>query len=143
RPRVARRSDKIRIAYVSPDFRNHPAAYLVARLFELHDRERLDTFAISLGPNDGSAVRSRIDRRFAQFHAVRSRSDRDVAGLVDTLRVDILIDLAGHTDLARQRLLAMRAAPIQVGYLGYCSTVGADYLDYILADRIVLPFDQQ
>jgi protein O-GlcNAc transferase len=143
RRRVAEGSDKIRIAYLSPDFRNHPAAYLVARLFELHDRVRFETLAISFGPNDGSEIRSRIERGVDQFHDVRSRSDQDAAELIDALKVDIVIDLAGHTDQARQRLLAMRAAPIQVGYLGYCSTVGADYLDYIIADRIVLPFDQQ
>jgi predicted O-linked N-acetylglucosamine transferase (SPINDLY family) len=143
RRRAAEGSDKIRIAYLSPDFRNHPAAYLVARLFELHDRARFETLAISFGPNDGSEIRSRIERGVDQFHDVRSRSDQDVAEFIDALKVDIVIDLAGHTDLARQRLLAMRAAPIQVGYLGYCSTVGADYLDYIIADPIVLPFDQQ
>jgi protein O-GlcNAc transferase len=143
RRRAAERADRIRIAYLSPDFRNHPAGYLVARLFELHDRTRFETSAISFGPDDGSEIRARIERGVDQFHDVRSRSDQEVAELIDALQVDIVIDLAGHTDLARQRLLAMRAAPIQVGYLGYCSTVGADYLDYIIADRTVLPFDQQ
>jgi protein O-GlcNAc transferase len=136
-------SGKIRVAYLSPDLRNHPAAYLIARLFELHDSTRFETIGISFGPDDGSEIRARIVRALDQFHDVRQHSDRDVADLLATLQADIVVDLAGHTDQARPRLLAMRAAPVQVGYLGFCSTVGGDYLDYIIADRIVLPFDQQ
>jgi protein O-GlcNAc transferase len=141
--RASEPSERIRIAYLSPDFRDHPAAYLVAGLFEVHDRERFETFAISFGPDDGSDIRSRIERGVDQFYDVRLWSDRDSAELISALRADIVVDLAGHTEFQRPGLVAMRAAPIQVGYLGYCSTVGADYLDYIIADRIVLPFDQQ
>jgi predicted O-linked N-acetylglucosamine transferase (SPINDLY family) len=141
--RAGERSDRIRIAYLSPDFRNHPVAFLVARLFELHDRARFETLAISTGPDDCSEIRSRIERGVDRFHDVRLRSDRETAELINDLQVHIVIDLAGHTEYERPRLLSMRAAPIQVGYLGYCSTVGADYLDYIIADRIVLPFDRQ
>jgi len=135
-------SDKLRLAYLSPDFRNHPAAHLIVQLLELHDRARFETIGISFGPDDGSETRARIARAVDQFHDVRIRSDREVAELLNALQVDIVVDLAGHTDGARAKILHMRPAPVQVSYLGFCGTVGADYLDYVIADRIVVPFDQ-
>jgi protein O-GlcNAc transferase len=135
--------DRIRIAYVSPDFREHPVAFLVAGLFEHHDRSRFETFAVSLGADERSDMRERMKRAFDQFIDVDRKSDGDVAGMLREMGVDIAVDLAGHTRDARPGIFALRPAPIQVNYLGYPGTTGADFIDYIIADKIVLPFDQQ
>jgi protein O-GlcNAc transferase len=138
-----RRHDKIRIAYLSPDYRRHATAVLTAELFELHDRARFEIIGISFGPDDQSDVRARLMRAFDQFHDVRARSDHDTAKLLRDLHPDIAIDLAGHTQDARLEIFAHRPAPIQVSYLGYPGTTGADFMDYVIADRIVLPFNEQ
>jgi predicted O-linked N-acetylglucosamine transferase (SPINDLY family) len=137
------RSDKIKVAYLSGDFRVHPVAYLTAELFERHDRSRFDIIGLSFGVDDKSALRSRIVKSFDQFHDVRAAGDRDVAALIRQLAIDIVVDLGGYTDGARPGILQYRAAPVQVSYLGYAGTMGADFADYIFADKIVLPFDQQ
>jgi predicted O-linked N-acetylglucosamine transferase (SPINDLY family) len=134
---------RIRIAYLSPDFRIHPIGYLVPELLERHDRAYFEVMAVSYGPNDGSDIRARLVRSVDQFHDVVAKSDREIAQLVHELEVDIAVDLAGHTEHARPRVLALRPAPIQVGYLGHCGTVGAPFIDYIIADGIALPRDQQ
>ncbi|MCC6888009.1 MAG: tetratricopeptide repeat protein [Hyphomicrobiales bacterium] len=133
---------RIRVAYLSGDFRRHPVAYLTAELFERHDRSRFEIIGISFGPDDGSDQRARIVRALDRFHDVRATSDRDAAALIRRLGVDIAVDLSGHTDHGRPGLLCQRGAPIQVNYLGYAATMGADFIDYILADATVLPFDQ-
>ncbi len=135
--------DKIRVAYLSGDFRVHPVAYLTAELFERHDRGRFEIIGLSFGPDDKSALRARIARSFDQFHDVRTVDDRDVAALIRRLGIDIAVDLSGHTDNARPGVLRYRAAPVQVNYLGFAGTMGADFIDYIIADKVVLPLDQQ
>ena len=137
------RKDKIRVAYLSSDFRRHPVAYLVAELFERHDRSRFEVIGVSFGPDDGSDMRSRLAAGFDQFIDVRMQSDQDVARLLNDLQVDIAVDLNGHTQYGRLGILAFRPAPIQVTYLGFPGTTGTDFIDYIIADAIVLPFDQQ
>jgi predicted O-linked N-acetylglucosamine transferase (SPINDLY family) len=134
---------KIRIAYLSSDFREHAVAWLSAGLFELHDRTRFEVVGISHGPDDGSEMRTRLMRAFDQFHDVRTMSDRDAAGLLNELHIDIAVDLNGHTQGSRPGILALHPAPIQVSYLGYPGTMGADFVDYVVADKTVLPFDQQ
>jgi protein O-GlcNAc transferase len=141
--RTSRRRERIRIAYLSSDFRNHPVARAAIRLFELHDRTRFESFGISFGPDDGSAMRARVAAAFDRFVDARSKSDREVAGLLDNLETDIAVDLNGHTRGARPGILAHRPAPIQVLYLGYPGTTGADFIDYILGDATVLPFATQ
>jgi protein O-GlcNAc transferase len=136
-------SDKIRVAYLSGDFRVHPVAYLTAELFERHDRSRFEIIGLSFGPDDRSEVRSRIAKSFDRFHDLRTTSDRDAVALVRALGVDIAVDLSGHTDNSRPGILRYRAAPVQVNYLGFAGTMGADFIDYIIADAIVLPFAQQ
>jgi protein O-GlcNAc transferase len=135
--------DKVRIAYLSTDFYRHATAFLTAELFELHDRARFEVLGISFGPDDQSGMRARLVRAFDQFHDVRSRSDPDVAKLLNDLHVDIAIDLKGYTQDARSGILAHRPAPIQVSYLGYPGTMGTDFIDYVIADNTVLPLDQQ
>jgi protein O-GlcNAc transferase len=135
--------DKIRIAYLSADLREHPVSYLIAELLELHDRSRFEVIGVSFGPDDKSDMRLRLIKSFDIFEDVRYKSDYDVAKFLSRLKVDIAIDLVGHTMNARPGILALRPAPIQVNYLGYAGTMGADFIDYVIADKIVLPFDEQ
>jgi protein O-GlcNAc transferase len=133
------RHARIRLAYLSADFHEHATAYLMARLFELHDRDRFELIAISYGPDDRSAMRRRLERAFDKFVDVRAMSDEQTARLMRDMEVDIAVDLKGHTADSRMAILAHRAAPLQLSYLGYPGSVGADYIDYVLADRVVVP----
>ncbi len=134
------RHDRIRLAYVSGDLRNHALAFLTAGLFEQHDRSRFETIAVSVGEDDGSALRrTRLPAAFDRFIDMRERADGDIAVLIRELEVDIAIDLAGHTGASRAAAFAARPAPVQVNYLGYPATMGAPYYDYIIADRFVIP----
>jgi protein O-GlcNAc transferase len=135
--------DKLRVAYLSADFRVHAVATLIAELFELHDRARFEVLAISFGPDDGSQMRSRIVQSVDQFHDVSAHGDLEIAKLIKDLEVDIAVDLMGHTRHARIGILAPRPAPVQTSYLGYPGTTGADFIDYVIADPIVLPFADQ
>jgi protein O-GlcNAc transferase len=140
---IWRRHDKIRIAYLSADFRQHAVAYLMSELFAIHDRSRFDVLGVSFGPDDKSDMRSRLMKSFDIFHDARFESDDDVAKLLHRLHVDIAVDLMGHTRDSRPGILSYRPAPIQVSYLGFPGTTGADFIDYVIADKVVLPFDQQ
>jgi protein O-GlcNAc transferase len=136
-------SGKVRVAYLSADFRAHPMTYLITELFETHDRARFEIFGISYGPDDGSALRARVVKSFDRFIDVRDRSDDHVAQLLRDLDLQIIVDLNGLTSLSRLGILARRPAPIQVSYLGFPGTTAASFLDYVIADKTVLPFDQQ
>jgi protein O-GlcNAc transferase len=136
-------TDKLRVAYLSSDFRRHPVGLAIAELLERHDRTRFETIGVSHGPNDGSNTRTRIVKAFDQFHDVASAADRHVAGLLNDLQVHIAVDLNGLSGGCRPDILAYRPAPIQVSYLGFAGTTGAPFIDYILADETALPFDQQ
>jgi len=131
--------DKIRVAYLSADYRLHPVAHLIAGVFEQHDRERTEIFGVSFTPPGENAMRSRIAKACDQFHDVHAMTDRATAELLRGLEVDIAVDLMGFTDGNRQGILAMRPAPVQVNWLGYPSTMGAAYIDYLLADETVIP----
>lgn len=131
--------DRIRIAYLSGDFRDHAVGYLIAGIVEHHDRARFDTIALSIGLPLPSETRARLERSFERFIDVHDRSDAEIVQLARELEIDILIDLNGHTGESRTGILARRAAPVQVNFLGYAGTMGADYADYIVADRIVIP----
>ncbi len=142
RPRPAVRA-RLHIAYVSADFHRHATAYLMAELFEKHDRHRFEVTGISLGPDDGSAIRARLVAGFDRFLDLSGASDRAIAERIAELGVDIAIDLKGHTKDNRFGVFAHRPAPIQVSYLGYPGPTGADYIDYVIADPIVLPMAEQ
>jgi predicted O-linked N-acetylglucosamine transferase (SPINDLY family) len=131
--------ERIRVAYLSDDFREHPTSHLAAGLFEHHDRTRFETIGISYGVDDGSAMRARVSRAFDRFVDVRHKSDPAIARLIRELEVDIAIDLMGYTAGMRANLLVQRPAPLQVSYLGYPGTMGAEFIDYILADHVVIP----
>jgi predicted O-linked N-acetylglucosamine transferase (SPINDLY family) len=135
--------DRIRLAYLSADFHQHPTAQLLAELFERHDRSRFEVTAIAFGPDDNSAMRARMKKAFDRFEDVRGKSDAEVAQMLRTHEIDIAVDLNGHTADARPGIFAHRPAPVQVNYLVYPGTTGANFMDVVLADRIVLPADQQ
>ncbi len=132
---------KIRVVYVSPDFREHPVGHLIAGVFEHHDHETFETIAISLGIDDSSLLRRRMQVAFDEFIDARQMRSYDIARMLREKEVDILVDLAGYTADSRPDLFALRPAPVQVNYLGYSSTMGTAYHDYIIADRHIIPED--
>ena len=135
--------DKIRLAYLSADFHQHPTSQLMIALFEKHDRSRFEVCAIAFGPDDGSAMRTRLKQAFDRFEDVREKSDAEVAQMLRLRETDIVIDLNGHTHGARPGIFAYRPAPVAVNYLVYPGTTGAAFMDVILADAIVAPAGQQ
>lgn len=134
---------RLRIAYLSGDFRDHATATLLAGLFERHDRSRFEVTGISFGPDDKSAMRGRLELAFEHFADFQHKSDTEIADFIRQNEIDIAIDLMGFTRNCRPGVLGRRPAPIQVSYLGYIGTMGADYIDYIIADEIALPYDHQ
>jgi predicted O-linked N-acetylglucosamine transferase (SPINDLY family) len=130
---------KIRIAYLSADFDDHAMPYLMAQLFEIHDRARFEVFAISFGSVTTGPMRERLQRAFDRFIDVRLLSDRAIAALVREQEIDIAIDLKGYTQESRPGILALRPAPVQVNYMGYPGTMAAPEIDYIIADGCVIP----
>lgn len=133
--------DRIRVAYLSTDFHDHAVAYLMAGVVEHHDRARFEITGISFGPGDERDMRKRLVKAFDRFVEARAQSDDEVVTLMRDARIDIAVDLMGHTGTPRTGVLARRAAPVQVNYLGYPGTMGAPFIDYILADRFVIPPD--
>ncbi|MBI1201655.1 MAG: tetratricopeptide repeat protein [Rhodopseudomonas sp.] len=130
---------RIRVAYLSGDLRDHPVAYLLAGVFERHDRARFETVAVSFGPRDTGAMRVRLEKAFDRFVDVGTRGDGEVVRMLRDLDVDIAVDLMGYTAGASPGILAHRPAPIQVNYLGYAGTLGADYIDYLIGDPVLIP----
>lgn len=130
---------RIHIAYLSADFHQHATAQLAAGLFEHHDRSRFEVTAISVGPNDHSDMRRRIEAAFERFVEAKPLGEDQIVEMIRALEVDILVDLKGFTQDARTGILARRPAPIQVNYLGFPGTLGAGFVDYIIADRTVIP----
>jgi protein O-GlcNAc transferase len=130
---------KIHVGYLSTDFRQHAVAVLAAGVFELHDRDRFQISAYSCGASDGSPMRRRLERAFDRFIDIRDLSDEDAACKINGDGVDILVDLTGYTDGSRSAILALRPSPIQVNYLGYTGTMGADFVDYLIADSFIIP----
>ncbi|HUI95110.1 MAG TPA: tetratricopeptide repeat protein, partial [Xanthobacteraceae bacterium] len=144
RHRVARRAQRrIRLGYLSADFHRHATAYLAAELFERHDRARFEVFGYSYGPDDASPMRARLAQAFDRFVDLRAASHRRAAERIHADEIDILVDLKGYTQHARPRIAAYRPAPVQVSYLGYPATMGADFIDYILVDWFVVPAGEQ
>jgi protein O-GlcNAc transferase len=141
KPVIARK--RIRLGYLSGDFHQHATAQLTAELFERHDRDRFEVVAYSYGPDDHSPMRARMMSAFDRFVDVRTLPHREVAERIQADHVDILVDLKGYTHQARPAILAYRPAPVQVSYLGYPATMGADFVDYIIVDPVVAPSGQQ
>jgi protein O-GlcNAc transferase len=141
--KVSAAGERIRLGYLSGDFHQHSTAHLMAELFERHDRNRFEVFAYSYGPDDESPMRARLGRAFDRFVDIRELSHRRAAEIIHADRVDILIDLKGYTHRARPAISAYRPAPVQVSYLGYPATMGADFIDYVMVDPFVVPGSQQ
>ncbi|MEO8161618.1 MAG: tetratricopeptide repeat protein [Arenimonas sp.] len=134
-----RREGRLRVAYLSADFHEHATAHLLAGVFERHDRTWLETIAVSFGPDADDAMRGRLRQSFDQFIDVRHLGDFEAASLLRELDVDLAIDLKGFTVGNRAGILAHRPARLQVSYLGYPGSMGAPYIDYVIADERVLP----
>lgn len=142
--RKAEGARPLRIGYCSADFHEHATAYLMARLFEVHDRARVQVVGVSFGPTvAGSAMRQRLEQAFDTFVDVRELSDDDAARRVRELELDIAVDLKGYTTDSRPGLFARRLAPIQAQYLGFPGTLGADFIDYVIADEVLIGPDDR
>jgi protein O-GlcNAc transferase len=137
------KKNKIRIGYFSADLQHHATAYLMAGFFEAHNKEIFELVAFSFGPESRDDLRMRIIKSLDHFIDVREMSERQIAQLSRDMDIDIAIDLKGFTKDSRMDIFAYRAAPIQVNYLGYPGTIGIDYIDYIIADQILIPSDYQ
>ncbi|QIB66930.1 tetratricopeptide repeat protein [Kineobactrum salinum] len=135
--------ERIRLGYFSADFHDHATAFLIAGLFECHDRGRFEVIAFSFGPERDDAMRRRLTSAFDQFIDVRAQTDAEIAQLARSMGIDIAIDLKGFTQDQRSGIFARRAAPVQVSYLGYPGTMGCDFIDYLIADSTVLPEQDQ
>ena len=130
---------RLRISYLSSDFQQHAAAYLLAGVFERHDRERFEIFAYSHGPDDESPVRARIREACEHFIDVAWDPDDMVVRRIQDDALDILVDLKGYTLGSRTSILARRPCPIQVNWMGYPGTMGGGFIDYLIADGFIIP----
>ncbi len=135
--------DRIRIGYFSADFHRHATAHLIAELFERHDRANFEVIAFSFGPATDDEMQQRLKAGADRFIDVRDKTDRDIAALAREMEIDIAVDLKGITFGHRLGIFSHRAAPIQVNYLGYPGTIGAPYIDYIIADEVVIPAESR
>ena len=135
--------ERIRIGYLSGDFRQHVVSTLVVGMFECHDRSRFDVHAISFGPDDNSPIRQRLQTSVDHFIDVFGEGDDSIAARIRSMEIDILVDLMGFTSDARPGILARRPSPAQVSFLGFLGTMGAPFIDYIIADRTVIPENQE
>lgn len=139
RPAPRLHNGRIRVGYVSEDFMEHPVGRQIVQLLECHDRTRYEIFAISLGPETQDTVQERIRCAVEHFISVGDQSDADIAVLMRELQLDVAIDLNGATGNIRNGMFASGCAPVQASYLGYAGSSGADFFDYLIADRIVVP----
>jgi predicted O-linked N-acetylglucosamine transferase (SPINDLY family)/SAM-dependent methyltransferase len=143
-PIEGRRADgRLRIGYLSADYYGHATASLIAEMIERHERSRFEIFGYCFSRDDGSEVRRRLMTAFDRFVLIRHMPHAEAAQRIYDDKIDILIDLKGYTMDARTEILTCRPAPIQVNYLGYPGTMGADFIDYVVADSFILPMDQQ
>jgi len=131
--------DKIRVAYFSADFYQHATAVLLAEVFEKHDKFKFEIYAFSFGKNSDDDMQKRLAKAFTRFIDVSSMPNQSVAELSRELKIDIAIDLKGYTEGSRPSIFSHRAAPIQINYLGYPGTMSAEFIDYIIADRFIIP----
>jgi len=134
---------KIRIGYFSADFRDHPVAHLTAELYEIHDRNQFEIHAFSFGPDTEDEMNLRIKAGVDHFHDVLTMSHKDVAMLARSVEIDIAVDLGGFTSNCRTNIFAEGSAPVQVNFLGYPGTMGVNYMNYLIADRTLIPEEKQ
>lgn len=133
------KAPRIKLAYLSADFHEHATAYLMAELFERHDKSRFETIAVSFGPDDDSPMRHRLLKAFDQFWDVRLNTPQEVARRMRDAGIDIAVDLKGFTRDARPSILLHKPAPVVVSYLGYPGSMGSAAYDYLVSDPAVTP----
>jgi protein O-GlcNAc transferase len=134
---------RIRIGYFSTDFKEHPVAYLIAKVLKKHNRDQFEIFGYSIHGSSSCAMRQRLEKSFDSFTDVQNMSDKDIAFKARRDNIDIAVDLNGYTKDARTGIFAYRAAPIQINYLGYPGSTGSDFMDYIIADQYLIPPENQ
>jgi protein O-GlcNAc transferase len=137
------RNEKIKIGYFSSDFCEHPISYLTVELFEFHNKNQFELIAFYYGISDSSTIHKRVASAFDNFIDVRLKSDKEIAELSRVMSIDIAIDLSGPTTHGRVGIFAYRVAPIQVSYLGFLGSNGAEYYDYLIADKTIIPDKNQ
>jgi predicted O-linked N-acetylglucosamine transferase (SPINDLY family) len=137
--RTGQGGERLRLGYLSNDLHAHPTACLIAELIERHDRERFEVVALDYGPSRRDAYRQRLERAFDRWLRIDSLSDESAARLIARQGIDIAIDLGGWTRDTRSPILAYRPAPLQIQWLGYPGTMGAAWMDYVIADRSLIP----
>jgi len=137
------KNNKIRIGYYSADFHNHATSYLMAEIFEMHDKKSFEIYAFSYGPNYNDEMRNRISQSFHKFIDISNNSDFEIALMSRNLKINIAIDLKGYTGGQRCGIFKNRCAPIQINYLGYPGTLGSKVYDYIIADKVLIPENLQ
>ena len=135
-----KKPERLRIGYFSPDFKDHPIAQMIEGVFRHHDRSKFEILAYSFSPKNDSKMHQKIKSAVDIFRDVKSLNAKEVARLARTDRLDIAIDLAGYTKNSKTEIFSERAAPIQINYLGYPGTMGADFIDYIIADKTLIPY---
>jgi predicted O-linked N-acetylglucosamine transferase (SPINDLY family) len=135
--------DRIRVGYFSSDFYNHATAHLMLELLSQHDRTRFEIIGFSFGISPNDKMRQRVSTAFDRFIDVNEQSDQSIVDLARKFEIDIAVDLKGHTTNPRTGIFALRAAPIQVNYLGYPGTMGAPFIDYLIADATLIPVEDR
>ena len=138
-PQPFKKPKRLRIGYFSADFHVHPVAYLIAKVLEMHDRNQFEIYGYSIGPSKDDDMRQRLINAFDVFIDVEDMNDQEVALLARHDKINIAIDLGGYTKYHRSCIFAYRAAPVQINYLGYSGSMGANFIDYIIADPVVIP----
>jgi len=136
---IRARGEKIRVAYLCGEFRDQATSVLMTGIYESHNSEQFEIYALDNGWNDGGVLRSRMEKVFKEIIDISKMPDLSVAQLIKSLNIDILVNLNGYFGEARSNVFAQHAAPIQVNFLGFPGTLGAPYMDYLIADEIVIP----
>ncbi len=140
---IVKKNKKIRLGYYSADFYNHAMSYLLAGLFKQHDKSKFELFAFSFGPEKNDEMSKKIPNYFNDFVKVNFKTDKEIVEISRNLKIDIAIDLLCFTTNNRMGIFSERCAPIQVNYLGYPGTSGTNFIDYIIADKILIPKESQ
>ena len=136
-------NEKVKLGYFSPDFRDHPILHLTREIFQFHNKSKFEIYAFSFGPKEEYENLEEVKGFFTKFIDIRNMSDQEVANLSQEIGIDIAIDLCGFTAWNRAKIFFFRAAPIQINYLGYPGTMGSEFMDYIIADKTVIPENEK
>lgn len=137
------KDERLKIGYVSSDFGNHPLSHLMQSVFGFHNKSRYEIFCYSLTQSDKSQWRNKIESEVENFKDISTLATEDAVKLIHNDGINILINLNGYTKGARNEIFALKPAPIQIGYMGFCGTLGADYIQYMIADNVVIPTESR